>query len=232
MDDIGKVVREVKVASEPDALLRVLRNPAYQADRTGSRTAVAMAIQHSCRGWFARDLRRDAAHAGDAEGANQQDGPQRRSRHRANDAGWTLPPGACETKRSQKLQMLLTHRKLLQAKAIAIENDLRGTLRNFRLKVGMVGKVEVRGPDQGVGREPVRFGNIGGTDALNNPYSPDAPFGGLASAGWRLSDQRERLPAHLKCCFSQCPVSFFLRHLQDRFRRGGREVTQAEITTL
>jgi transposase len=33
--------------------------------------------------------------------------------------------------------MLLTHRKLLQSKAIAIENDLRGTLRNFGLKVGM-----------------------------------------------------------------------------------------------
>src|SRR2546426_2250429 len=38
--------------------------------------------------------------------------------------------------------MLLTHRKLLQSKAIAIENDLRGTLRNFGLKVGMVGKVK------------------------------------------------------------------------------------------
>ena len=37
--------------------------------------------------------------------------------------------------------MLLTHRKLLQSKAIAIENDLRATLRNFGLKVGMVGKV-------------------------------------------------------------------------------------------
>jgi transposase len=35
-----------------------------------------------------------------------------------------------------------THRKLLQSKAIAIENDLRGTLRNFGLKVGMVGKVK------------------------------------------------------------------------------------------
>ena len=32
--------------------------------------------------------------------------------------------------------MLLTHRKLLQSKAIAIDNDLRGTLRNFGLKVG------------------------------------------------------------------------------------------------
>ena len=37
--------------------------------------------------------------------------------------------------------MLLTHRKLLQSKAIAIENDLRGTLRNFGLKVGVAGAV-------------------------------------------------------------------------------------------
>jgi transposase len=35
------------------------------------------------------------------------------------------------TLRSQKLQMLLTHRKLLQSKAMASENDLRGTLRKF-----------------------------------------------------------------------------------------------------
>jgi transposase len=41
--------------------------------------------------------------------------------------------------------MLLTHRKLLQSKAIAIENDLRGTLRNFGLKVGMVGTVKFEG---------------------------------------------------------------------------------------
>jgi predicted protein tyrosine phosphatase len=36
----------------------------------------------------------------------------------------------------------VTHRKLLQSKAIAIENDLRVTLRNFGLKVGMVGTVK------------------------------------------------------------------------------------------
>src|SRR5438045_491969 len=51
-------------------------------------------------------------------------------------------PVHVKTLRSQKLRMLLTHRKLLQSKAIAIENDLRGTLRNFGLKVGMVGTVK------------------------------------------------------------------------------------------
>src|ERR1700681_133241 len=39
-------------------------------------------------------------------------------------------------------EWLLTHRKLLQSKAIAIDNDLRGTLRNFGLKVGVVGTVK------------------------------------------------------------------------------------------
>ena len=47
-----------------------------------------------------------------------------------------------KTLRSQKLRMLLTHRKLLQSKAIAIENDLRATLRNFGLKVGVVGTIK------------------------------------------------------------------------------------------
>src|SRR5450631_3349163 len=51
-------------------------------------------------------------------------------------------PVHVKTLRSQKLRMLLTHRKLRQSKAIAIDNDLRGTLRNFGLKVGMVGRVK------------------------------------------------------------------------------------------
>jgi transposase len=51
-------------------------------------------------------------------------------------------PVHVKTVRSQKLRMLLIHRKLLQSKAIAIENDLRATLRNFGLKVGMVGTVK------------------------------------------------------------------------------------------
>src|SRR5258708_22688881 len=51
-------------------------------------------------------------------------------------------PVHVKTLRSQKLRMLLTHRKLLPSKAIAIDNDLRGTLRNFGLKVGVVGTVK------------------------------------------------------------------------------------------
>ena len=35
VDDTGKIVREVKVASEPEALLAVLENPAYHFKRIG-----------------------------------------------------------------------------------------------------------------------------------------------------------------------------------------------------
>jgi transposase len=50
VDGTGKIAREVKVASEPAALLAVsdgLIVP-LPADRTGSWTAVAMAVQCSC----------------------------------------------------------------------------------------------------------------------------------------------------------------------------------------
>ena len=35
VDDTGKIVREVKVSSEPEALLTVLRNPTYHFKRVG-----------------------------------------------------------------------------------------------------------------------------------------------------------------------------------------------------
>ena len=35
VDETGKIVREVKVASEPEGLLAVLKNPAYHFNRIG-----------------------------------------------------------------------------------------------------------------------------------------------------------------------------------------------------
>ncbi|RWX05681.1 IS110 family transposase, partial [Rhizobium leguminosarum] len=50
-------------------------------------------------------------------------------------------PVHVKTLTSQKRRALLTARKLLQEKAIAIENDIRGLLRNFGLKVGFIGTI-------------------------------------------------------------------------------------------
>jgi predicted NBD/HSP70 family sugar kinase len=59
VDDAGKIVREARVASEPEALLQVLTNTIYrfQASWAGSRTAIAVALQRSRRSGLAGDLR-------------------------------------------------------------------------------------------------------------------------------------------------------------------------------
>ena len=143
VDDTGKVVREVKVTSEPEALLSVLKNPAYHLKRIGLEAGplsqwlfsglaeaqlpvVCVETRHMQAVLKAQINKTDR---NDARGIAQM---MRVGLYR---------PVHVKTLRSQKLRMLLTHRKLLQSKAIAIENDLRGTLRNFGLKVGMVGKV-------------------------------------------------------------------------------------------
>jgi hypothetical protein len=99
-------------------------------------------------------------------------------------------PVHVKTLRSQKLRMLLTHRKLLQSKAIAIENDLRGTLRNFGLKVGMVGKVRFETRIQ----ELVE--NFPDLVILNSPGSapPTAPLPRRRSAICRLLAQLQADP--------------------------------------
>jgi transposase len=143
VDDTGRIVKEVKAASEPQALLKVLGNPAYRFKRIGLEAGplsqwlfsglaeaglpvVCVETRHMQAVLKAQINKTDR---NDARGIAQM---MRAGLYR---------PVHVKTLRSQKLRMLLTHRKLLQSKAIAIENDLRGTLRNFGLKVGMVGKV-------------------------------------------------------------------------------------------
>src|ERR1700745_1451711 len=138
LDDAGKILKEVKVASEPQALLKVLGNPTYHFERIGLPLSqwlfsalaeaeipvICVETRHMQAVLKAQINKTDR---NDARGIAQM---MRVGMYR---------PVHVKTLRSQKLRMLLTHRKLLQSKAIAIENDLRGTLRNFGLKVGMVG---------------------------------------------------------------------------------------------
>src|SRR6266436_5624847 len=77
-----------------------------------------MAVQRSGRSRVTSGLCRDAAHAGGAEGSDQQDRPQRCARHRANDAGGALPPGACEDAPQPE-----TANAVDPSPAIAVEGD-------------------------------------------------------------------------------------------------------------
>jgi transposase len=144
VDDTGGIVREARVASEPEALLQVLTNTIYRFKRVGLEAGplsqwlfsvlaeaglpvICVETRHMRAVLKAQINKTDR---NDARGIAQM---MRVGLYR---------PVHVKTLRSQKLRMLLTHRKLLQSKAIAIENDLRATLRNFGLKVGMVGTVK------------------------------------------------------------------------------------------
>src|SRR5665811_96737 len=144
VDDTGRIVREVKVASEPEALLQVLKNPAYHFKRIGLEAGPLSQ-------WLLSDLAEaglpvmcvETRHMRAVLKAqiNKTDRNDARGIAQMMRVGLYRPVHV-KTLRSQKLRMLLTHRNLLQSKAIAVENDLRGTLRNFGLKVGVVGKVK------------------------------------------------------------------------------------------
>ena len=69
VDDTSKIVREVKVASEPEALLAVLKSSGYPFKRIGLEAGPLSQWLYRVTG----GLCRDAAHAGGAEGADQQD---------------------------------------------------------------------------------------------------------------------------------------------------------------
>src|SRR4030088_2982909 len=144
VDETGRIVLEVKVASEPEALLQVLGNPIYRFKRIGLEAGPLSQ-------WFFSALAEaglpvicvETRHMRAVLQAqiNKTDRNDARGMAQMMRVGLYRPVHV-KTLRSQKLRMLLTHRKLLQSKAIAIDNDLRGTLRNFGLKVGMVGTVK------------------------------------------------------------------------------------------
>ena len=144
VDETGKIIREVKVASEPDALLLVLTKPAYHFKRIGLEAGPLSQWLFSAlveAGLPAICVETRHMRAALKAQINKTDRNDARGIAQMMRAGLYRPVHV-KTLRSQKLRMLLTHRKLLQSKAIAIENDLRATLRNFGLKVGVVGTVK------------------------------------------------------------------------------------------
>jgi transposase len=142
VDEAGKIVREVKVASEPEALLKELTKKVYRFKRIGLEAGPLSQWLYSAladAGLPVICVETRHIKAVLKAQVNKTD------RNDARGIAQMMRVGLyrlvhVKTLASQKRRMLLTSRKLLQSKAIDIENDLRGTLRNFGLKVGVVGK--------------------------------------------------------------------------------------------
>ena len=144
VDGTGRLAREVRVASEPEALLPVLKNPLYRFKRIGLEAGpmsqwLFSALAEADLPVICVETRHMRAVL--QAQINKTDRNDARGIAQMMRAGLDRPVHV-KTLRSQKLRMLLTHRKLLQSKAIAIENDLRASSRNFGLKVGVVGTVK------------------------------------------------------------------------------------------
>ena len=144
VDKAGKVIREVKVATKPVAILAVLTEEGLAIERIGLEAGPLSQWLYSALAEAGLPvICVETRHMKAALSAqiNKSDRNDARGIAQMMRVGLYRPVHV-KTLASQKRRMLLTSRQLLQAKALDIENDLRGTLRNFGLKVGMVGTVK------------------------------------------------------------------------------------------
>src|SRR5882757_7638277 len=138
VDASGKIVRESKVASEPEALIawfgdlgfalaRIgleagpLSQWLYAALRQAGLAVELLETRHVRKAFEAMPVKSDR---NDARGIAQ-----------LMRLGW-FRPVHCKSMGAQETRAALTARKLVQSKLRDMENSLRGILRGFGLKVG------------------------------------------------------------------------------------------------
>jgi transposase len=138
VDAIGKIVREDKVASEPEALIGWFRSLGlslarigleagplsqwlYAAMREGGLAVELLETRHARNAFKTMPVKTDRK---DARGLAQ-----------LMRLGW-FRPVHCKSMGAQETRAMLTARKLVQSKLRDVEASLRGTLRGFGLKVG------------------------------------------------------------------------------------------------
>ncbi|WP_028748420.1 IS110 family transposase [Rhizobium mesoamericanum] len=143
VDEAGGICRELKVSSHPDDLIEVLKDPTWHLVRIGLEAGplsqwlfdglsnaglpvVCIETGHTKAFLKATVNKTDR---NDARGIAQM--------MRVN----LFRPVHVKTISSQQRRALLTARKLIVNKVRDIENDIRGLLRNFGLKVGVIGRI-------------------------------------------------------------------------------------------
>jgi transposase len=134
----GKIVREGKVASEPQALIAWLAGLGFAITRIGLEAGPLSQ-------WLYAELRQaglavellETRHVRKAFEAMPVKSDRNDARGIAQllRLGW-FRPVHCKSTSAQETRALLTARKLVQMKLRDVENSLRGILRGFGLKVG------------------------------------------------------------------------------------------------
>jgi transposase len=138
IDGSGKVIREGKVASEPDALIAWFGSLNLPLERIGIEAGPLSQ-------WLYASLRKEGLavelletrHVKAALSAMlvKTDRNDARGISQLMRLGW-FRPVHCKSVEAQEVRALLTARKLVQSKFYDLEMSLRGVLRGFGLKVG------------------------------------------------------------------------------------------------
>ena len=138
VDEIGNVVREIRVASDPAAIVPILTAPTIDCRRVGLEAGpLSQWLFSGLGGAGLPVICVETRHmkAALAAQVNKTDRNDARGIAQMMRVGLYRPVHV-KTAASQEKRTLLAARKLLQGQNRAIENDLRGLLRSFGLKVG------------------------------------------------------------------------------------------------
>ena len=138
VDATGRIVREAKVASEPEVLIEWFRRLGFAVARIGLEAGPLSQ-------WLYAGIREaglavellETRHVRDAFKAMPVKTDRKAARGIAQlmRLGW-FRPVHCKSLPAQEMRALLTARKLLQTKNHDVEMSVRGVLRGFGLKVG------------------------------------------------------------------------------------------------
>lgn len=138
VDGEGRIVREAKVASEPEALIGWFGSLGLELSRIGLEAGPLSQ-------WLYAGVKEaglsveliETRHVRDAFKAMpvKTDRKDARGIAQLMRLGW-FRPVHCKTAAAQEVRALLTARKLVQSKLRDVEMSLRGVLRGFGLKVG------------------------------------------------------------------------------------------------
>ena len=142
VDASGKIVKEAKVSSEPEALIAWFEGLPFELARIGLEAGPLSQ-------WLYAGLKEaglavellETRHVRDAFKAMpvKTDRNDARGIAQLMRLGW-FKPVHCKSAPAQETRALLTARKLVQGKLYDIEMSLRGILRGFGLKVGRTTK--------------------------------------------------------------------------------------------
>lgn len=142
VDEQGKIVREIKVASEPEVLAALFSELGFPLTRIGLEAGPLSQWLHAgllAAGYAVTLLETRHVKAALSAMTVKTDRKDARGIAQLLRMGWYRPVH-CKAASSQEIRALLVGRKLLQGKMQDVELGIRGLLRGFGLKVGVISK--------------------------------------------------------------------------------------------